>query len=100
MTLELLVSVSVISLVAGAPVRAQEPDPTPLDEVVVTASRIEQPRSALAATVEIIDAEAIVQQTALAASAVDTVSALVPSFSPTRQQLSGFGETLRGRSPL
>lgn len=49
---------------------------------------------------EIIDAEAIVQKTAQAASAVDAVAAHVPSFSPTRQKLSGFGEPLRGRSPL
>lgn len=90
-------------LLAALPAKAQEAatrDATTLDEVVVTASRIETPRSAIAATVEILDAEAIVQQTALAASAVETVSALVPSFSPTRQKLSGFGETLRGRSPL
>ena len=90
-------------LLAAVPAMAQEaapPDAVTLDEVVVTASRIETPRSAIAATVEIIDARAIVQQTALAASAVDTVAALAPSFSPTRQKLSGFGETLRGRSPL
>jgi iron complex outermembrane receptor protein len=32
---------------------------------------------------------------------VDAVaSADTPSFSPTRQKLSGAGETLRGRSPL
>ena len=90
-------------LLAAVPVRAQEAttrDAAILDEVIVTASRIETPRSAIAATVEILDAEAITEQTALAASAVDTVAALVPSFSPTRQKLSGFGETLRGRSPL
>ncbi|HST90911.1 MAG TPA: TonB-dependent receptor plug domain-containing protein, partial [Brevundimonas sp.] len=96
----LLLTTSLLAVAGATPAFAQDPDPTALDEVVVTASRIEQPRSALAATVEIIEAEAIVQQTALAASAVDTVAALVPSFSPTRQKLSGFGETLRGRSPL
>ncbi|MGZ9099079.1 MAG: TonB-dependent receptor, partial [Brevundimonas sp.] len=100
MSSSLLLSVSVLALAGAAPALAQEPQAATLDEVMVTASRIEQPRSALAATVEILDAAAVEQQTALAASAVDTVSALVPSFSPTRQKLSGFGETLRGRSPL
>lgn len=100
MTHRLLATVSAASLLIAAPALAQEAEPATLDEVVVTASRIEAPRSALAATVEVIDARAVEQQTALAASAVETVSALVPSFSPTRQKLSGFGETLRGRSPL
>ena len=100
MSPRLLVTASLLAIAAATPAIAQDPDPTALEEVVVTASRIEQPRSALAATVEIIEGEAIVQQTALAASAVETVAALVPSFSPTRQKLSGFGETLRGRSPL
>ena len=90
-------------LLAAMPAVAQESgvaEATRLEEVVVTASRIEAPRSALAATIEVLDAKAITQQTSLAASAVETVAALVPSFSPTRQKLSGFGETLRGRSPL
>lgn len=86
-------------LIAGQAV-AQEAEAIRVEDVVVTASRLETPRSALAATVELIDKDAIQAQTALGASAVDTVAALVPSFSPTRQKLSGFGETLRGRSPL
>jgi iron complex outermembrane recepter protein len=104
MSSRLLATVAVLPLLLAAlPAYAQDAtsrDTTSLDEVIVTASRFETPRSAIAATVEILDAKAIGQQTALAASAVDTVAALVPSFSPTRQKLSGFGETLRGRSPL
>ncbi len=42
----------------------------------------------------------LAQQAALSGSVVDAVATLVPSFSPTRQKLSGAGETLRGRSPL
>ncbi|MGH1560464.1 hypothetical protein ACRAWD_27970 [Caulobacter segnis] len=40
------------------------------------------------------------QQVAVSGSIVDAISTLSPSFSPTRQKLSGAGETLRGRSPL
>ena len=88
-------------LAAAAPVLAQETDPAAtLDEVIVTAARTRLPRSAMPNTVEIIGEAEIEQQTALGASAVETVAALVPSFSPTRQKLSGFGESLRGRSPL
>ncbi|HEY0600545.1 TonB-dependent receptor [Brevundimonas sp.] len=100
MSKSLLVSVSALGLMIALPTAAQEAEPAVLDEVIVTASRVEAPRSALAATIEVLDGRSVEQQTALAASAVETVSALVPSFSPTRQKLSGFGETLRGRSPL
>lgn len=50
-------------------------------------------------TVDVIDDESLSQQVAISGSIVDAVSNLTPSFSPTRQKLSGAGETLRGRSP-
>ena len=69
-------------------------------EVVVTAARTILPANALPLTVDVIDRSALDQQVAIGGSVVDAVSALTPSFSPTRQKLSGAGETLRGRSPL
>ena len=97
----LLLSVSLLSLAAAAPALAQQAEPAAtLDEVVVTAARTQLPRSAMPNTVEVIGEAEIAQQTALGSSAVETVAALIPSFSPTRQKLSGAGETLRGRSPL
>ena len=97
----LLLSVSLLSLAAAAPALAQQAEPAAtLDEVVVTAARTQLPRSAMPNTVEVIGEAGIAQQTALGASAVETVATLIPSFSPTRQKLSGAGETLRGRSPL
>lgn len=70
------------------------------DTIVVTAARTELPASALPLTVDVIDTEELEQQVAIAGSVVDAVANLSPSFSPTRQKLSGAGETLRGRSPL
>ncbi|WP_435995249.1 TonB-dependent receptor [Brevundimonas sp. LjRoot202] len=97
----LLLSVSVLSLAVAAPALAQQADPAAtLDEVIVTAARTQLPRSAMPSTVEVIGEAEIAQQTALGSSAVETVATLIPSFSPTRQKLSGAGETLRGRSPL
>lgn len=97
----LLLSVSVLSLATAAPALAQQADAAAtLDEVIVTAARTQLPRSAMPNTVEVIGDAEIAQQTALGASAVETVATLIPSFSPTRQKLSGAGETLRGRSPL
>ncbi|PSJ38024.1 TonB-dependent receptor [Allosphingosinicella deserti] len=70
------------------------------EEIVVTAARSILPPSALPLTVDVIDKAALDQQIAISGSVTDAVSALTPSFSPTRQKLSGAGETLRGRSPL
>jgi len=68
--------------------------------VVVTAARTKLPANALPLTIDVIDARALNEQVAISGSVTDAVANLTPSFSPTRQKLSGAGETLRGRSPL
>lgn len=76
---------------------------SPADEdasIVVTAARTQLPPSALPLTIDIIDSEALDRQVQISGSTIDAVSALLPSFSPTREKLSGSGESLRGRSPL
>ena len=69
-------------------------------DIVVTGARTRLPITALPLTADVIDKESLDQQVAISGSIVDAVSALSPSFSPTREKLSGSGETLRGRSPL
>jgi iron complex outermembrane receptor protein len=83
---------------AGAPADAEEPGAG--DEIVVTAARTILPPNALPLTIDVIDKVTLDQQIAISGSVTDAVSNLTPSFSPTRQKLSGAGETLRGRSPL
>src|SRR5690606_33835531 len=76
---------------------------SPADEdasIVVTAARTQLPPSALPLTIDIIDSETLDRQVQISGSTIDAVSALLPSFSPTREKLSGSGESLRGRSPL
>jgi iron complex outermembrane receptor protein len=68
--------------------------------IVVTAARTILPPNALPLTIDVISKESLDQQVAVAGSVIDAVANLTPSFSPTRQKLSGSGETLRGRSPL
>lgn len=70
------------------------------DMIVVTAARTILPPSALPLTIDLIDKNSLDQQMAISGSVTDAVATLTPSFSPTRQKLSGAGETLRGRSPL
>jgi len=95
-----------ISLFLGAAMAASSAaaqaagDGKEVEEVTITAARTVLPASALPLTVDVIDRRALEQQVAIGGSVVDAVAALTPSFSPTRQKLSGAGETLRGRSPL
>ncbi|SEN03538.1 iron complex outermembrane recepter protein [Sphingomonas gellani] len=70
------------------------------EDIIVTAARTSLPASALPLTVDVIDRETLSRQVAVSGSVVDAVSALLPAFSPTREKITGFGETLRGRSPL
>lgn len=70
------------------------------ETIIVTASRTKTPKNALPNTIEIINAKSLDVQSQIGGSLVDAVANIIPSFSPTRQKLSGAGETLRGRSPL
>ena len=72
-----------------APALAQRPPVSEsADNIVVTATRTILPANALPLTVDVIGQEALNQQVAIGGSIVDAVSALTPSFSPTRQKLS------------
>ncbi|MFY8094860.1 MAG: TonB-dependent receptor [Niveispirillum sp.] len=94
----LMIGTSLVTL----PALAQQAPATAdgIEEVVVTAARTKLPASALPLTVDVIGSADLAQQAAIGGSVVDAVATLIPSFSPTRQKLSGAGETLRGRSPL
>ncbi len=70
------------------------------DPIIVTAARTNLPVTALPLTAEVIDRATLERQLQISGSVVDAVAALTPSFSPSRQKLTGQGETLRGRSPL
>ncbi|NTZ43294.1 TonB-dependent receptor [Altererythrobacter sp. SALINAS58] len=93
------------ALAISSPAQAQTIDtgelPRNTEEVIViTAARTQLPASALPLTIDVIDREQLARQVQISGSTVDAVSALLPSFSPTREKLSGAGESLRGRSPL
>ncbi|HEX8421381.1 MAG TPA: TonB-dependent receptor [Sphingomonas sp.] len=70
------------------------------EDIVISAARTVLPPNALPLTIDLIDKATLDQQIAISGSVTDAVANLTPSFSPTRQKLSGAGETLRGRSPL
>ncbi|MFK4794842.1 TonB-dependent receptor [Sphingobium sp. ZW T5_29] len=92
-TTAILLTTSVHAQSAPAEVAAEGP-------IIVTAARSILPVSALPLTIDVVDKAMLDQQLAISGSVTDAISTLTPSFSPTRQKLSGAGETLRGRSPL
>ncbi|WP_018276943.1 TonB-dependent receptor [Teredinibacter turnerae] len=73
---------------------------TKLEEVVVTASRIEKPLSAIPNTVTIINTVDLQQQLSIQNDISTVLGNLIPSFSPSRQKMTNAGESLRGRKPL
>ncbi|HRE34329.1 MAG TPA: TonB-dependent receptor [Sphingopyxis terrae] len=97
-----IVAAALACTALSSPALAQTaaPDTKGEDNIVVTAARTILPPNALPLTVDVIGKEALDQQVLISGSVTDAVATLTPSFSPTRQKLSGAGETLRGRSPL
>jgi iron complex outermembrane receptor protein len=69
-------------------------------DIIVTGARSILPATALPLTVDVIGGEQLDDQVLVSGSVVDAIAATMPSFSPTREKLSGSGESLRGRSPL
>ena len=89
-----------VLLLAAAPALAQTATADTGEEIVVTAGRTPQPLSAIPALVTIIDEAGIEDQLLMANDTSALLANLVPGFAPSRQKLSGFGESFRGRSPL
>lgn len=91
---------SLTLLLALAPFAAE---PTArLDRITVSASttRLPDSESALPNTVTVITREELDRQLAFTHDLSQILGNLVPAFSPARQKLTNFGESLRGRKPL
>lgn len=71
-----------------------------IEQITVQATRVEYPISTVANTISVISQQSIARQLAIAPDLSSLLANLVPGFSPSRQKLSGSGETLRGREPL
>lgn len=71
-----------------------------LEELTVTASRVNKSIKAMPNTVKIIDREALENQLAVSSSLLDGLSFAVPALTPAHQKMSSNGVTLRGRNPL
>ncbi len=70
------------------------------EEIIVTATRSEKPLSQIPNTVTVIGAQDLTQQIGVNNDLSTILGNLIPSFSPSRQKMTGAGESLRGRDPL
>ena len=68
--------------------------------IIVTASRVNKPISAIPNSVRVIDRETIDQQLSVSTSLLDSLSFSIPSLTPGRQKMTSSSVTLRGRTPL
>ncbi|MBL7250322.1 TonB-dependent receptor domain-containing protein [Alloalcanivorax marinus] len=82
-----------VVLVRPAPVNALEP-------VTVTASRSGKALGQTAQKVTVITREALQAQLAVNSDPSQVLSNLIPNYSPSRQKLTSWGESFRGRAPL
>ncbi|MGO3645335.1 MAG: TonB-dependent receptor [Pseudoalteromonas sp.] len=71
-----------------------------IERITVSATRSTAPVSTVPATINVISAEDIAKQLAHTQDISQILGNLLPSFSPSRQKMTGSGETLRGREPL
>ena len=72
----------------------------PVEEVMVTASRVERPLSTIPNTVTVVNSAELEAQLAVHNDISTVLGNLIPSFSPSRQKMTNAGESLRGRKPL
>jgi hypothetical protein len=70
------------------------------EAVIVSATRVPTPVSAVPHTVTIVDRATLEQRTAVSDDLPSVLERHVPGFGPSLKKLTGRGESLRGRNPL
>jgi iron complex outermembrane receptor protein len=78
-----------------------DPEVLRLDDFKITAAtRTEKLASALPVTTSVVTRESLDRQLAISGDLNQVLAQAVPGFSPSRQKLTSYGESFRGRSPL
>jgi iron complex outermembrane receptor protein len=99
-----MVSMGLLALTAVLAVQAHIaealPDHGVSGEIIVSATRVPTPITAIPSTVRVLDRNTLDTQLAVSPSLVDSLSFSIPSFAPGRQKMTSTGESLRGRTPL
>lgn len=98
-----LLTAAILGGLAVLPAHAQDHDGvTDFAKVTVSAStsRLPDSEAALPNTITVITAEELQEQLAVTRDLSQVLANLIPAFAPSRQKMSSFGESLRGRQPL
>lgn len=80
--------------------QVEQSDAQVLEEIIVSATRTTRSDKSIPNKITLFDAEEVHLQQTLTINPTDMLANLLPSFSASRQKLTGLGETFRGRSPL
>jgi len=89
-----------VALPDGGYAQPAESDDSELEEIVVSATRVNKSAKSLPIKVDVFDADTVRLQQTLTSNTTDLLSNLIPSYSPGRQKLTNSGESFRGRQPL
>jgi len=89
-----------LALFSVLPAVAQQPADPQLQRVVVTATRGTKAIDKIPGAVSVITAQEIETQTLVAEDLSAVLSVLAPSYAPSRQKMTSFGESMRGRTAL
>ena len=97
-----LLALAILASIAATPAAFAQAQVTDLETVTVSASTSRVPHSdaALPNTITVITAEDLKEQLAVTRDLSQVLANLIPAFAPSRQKMSSFGESLRGRQPL
>jgi len=95
-----LLLVAILGGIFTGTAQSADSDAAQLDTVTISAARVGKPATGLPYTVTVITREEMENQLALGGDIAQLLGNVLPSYSPSRQKMSGFGETLRGREPL
>src|SRR5690606_38113948 len=93
-----LLAAAILGGFSVLPAHAQD-HVTDFDKVTVSAStsRLPDSEAALPNTITVITAEQLQEQLAVTRDLSQVLANLIPAFAPSRQKMSSFGESLRGR---
>ena len=88
------------ALASSLSIAQESPLGSDFEEIIVTANRSAKPLSQIPNTVTLIGEEDLRQQISVNNDMATILGNMIPSFSPSRQKMTGYGESLRGRDPL
>ena len=93
-----LLPAAICLALSASPSLAQDGDV--MEEILVTTTRSNTPLSQIPNTVTLIDEQELTQQLNINNDLSTLLGNLIPSFAPSRQKMTSYGESLRGRDPL